>query len=51
MFNALVTQSLRNRLLAIVAPQLHPPYDPAVSILDLLFMTGPAARAHLCAKS
>ena len=22
-------------------PQLHPPYDPFVSILDLLFMTGP----------
>lgn len=30
--------------------QLHPPYDPAVSILDLIFMTGPAARAHICAK-
>jgi hypothetical protein len=24
-------------------PQLHPPYDPQVSILDLLFMTGPEA--------
>lgn len=24
-------------------PQLHPPYDPQVSILDLLFMTGPDA--------
>lgn len=24
-------------------PQLYPPYDPAVSILDLLFMTGPQA--------
>ncbi len=24
-------------------PQLHPPYDPFVSILDLLFMTGPQA--------
>jgi hypothetical protein len=24
-------------------PQLHPPYDPHVSILDLLFMTGPDA--------
>jgi hypothetical protein len=24
-------------------PQLYPPYDPQVSILDLLFMTGPDA--------
>ncbi|MBX7211500.1 MAG: WbqC family protein [Verrucomicrobiaceae bacterium] len=24
-------------------PQLHPPYDPQVSIFDLLFMTGPDA--------
>ena len=24
-------------------PQLHPPYDPYVSILDLLFMAGPRA--------
>lgn len=24
-------------------PQLYPPYEPQVSILDLLFMTGPAA--------
>lgn len=24
-------------------PQLYPPYDPALSILDLLFMTGPDA--------
>jgi hypothetical protein len=23
--------------------QLYPPYDPFVSILDLLFMTGPEA--------
>jgi hypothetical protein len=22
-------------------PQLHPPYEPNVSIIDLLFMTGP----------
>jgi hypothetical protein len=34
-------------------PQLHPPYDPHVSILDLLFMTGGDAPtyirgAHLC---
>ena len=27
--------------------QLYPPYDPHVSILDLLFMTGNAARDHL----
>ncbi|GAC1547437.1 MAG: WbqC family protein [Candidatus Velthaea sp.] len=27
--------------------QLHPPYDPSVSILDTLFMTGPDA-ARLC---
>jgi len=27
--------------------QLHPPFDPAVSVVDLLFMTGPAAREHL----
>ena len=24
-------------------PQLYPPFDPYVTILDLLFMTGPAA--------
>ncbi len=24
-------------------PQLHPPFDPAVSVLDLMFMTGPQA--------
>jgi hypothetical protein len=24
-------------------PQLYPPYDPAVTILDLLFMTGDQA--------
>jgi hypothetical protein len=28
-------------------PQLYPPYDPQVSILDLLFMTGPEAGAHI----
>jgi hypothetical protein len=27
-------------------PQLFPPYDPAVSILDLLFMTGDEARTY-----
>lgn len=28
-------------------PQLYPPYDPFVSILDLLFMTGPNALAYI----
>ena len=28
-------------------PQLYPPYDPQVSILDLLFMTGPDALRHI----
>ncbi|MBN2386932.1 MAG: WbqC family protein [Anaerolineales bacterium] len=28
-------------------PQLYPPYDPFVSILDLLFMTGPEALASI----
>jgi hypothetical protein len=28
-------------------PQLYPPFDPQVSILDLLFMTGPDARKYL----
>lgn len=28
-------------------PQLYPPYDPQVSILDLLFMTGPAALDYI----
>ena len=28
-------------------PQLHPPYDPQVSILDLLFMTGPEAPRYI----
>jgi hypothetical protein len=28
-------------------PQLYPPYDPHVSILDLLFMTGEEAPAYL----
>jgi hypothetical protein len=27
--------------------QLHPPYESQVSILDLLFMTGPAALRHM----
>jgi hypothetical protein len=27
-------------------PQLHPPYEPQVSILDLLFMTGPEASSY-----
>ena len=28
-------------------PQLYPPYDPFVSILDLLFMTGPDAPGYI----
>jgi hypothetical protein len=28
-------------------PQLYPPYDPFVTILDLLFMTGPEAPRHI----
>jgi len=28
-------------------PQLYPPYDPQVSILDLLFMTGPEALNYI----
>jgi hypothetical protein len=30
-------------------PQLYPPYDPQVSILDLLFMVGPAAGDYIWA--
>jgi hypothetical protein len=28
-------------------PQLHPPFDSYVSILDLLFMTGPEAARYV----
>jgi hypothetical protein len=28
-------------------PQLHPPFDPQVSVLDLLFMTGDNAPKHI----
>ena len=28
-------------------PQLHPPFDPRVSILDLLFMVGPEAPSYI----
>jgi hypothetical protein len=28
-------------------PQLHPPYDPLVTVLDLLFMTGPDAPRYI----
>lgn len=31
-------------------PQMHPPFDPQVSILDLLFMTGPDAMRYLQAE-
>ncbi len=27
--------------------QLYPPYDPQVSILDLMFMTGPEALSYI----
>lgn len=30
-----------------VYPQLYPPFDPQVSILDLLFMTGPEAMNYI----
>ncbi len=33
-------------------PQLHGAFEPSVSVLDLLFNTGPEARAHmLCAQA
>lgn len=32
-------------------PQLYPPYDPQVSILDLMFMTGSDALDHILSKS
>ena len=28
-------------------PQLYPPFDPQLSILDLLFMTGPGAAEYI----
>lgn len=31
-------------------PQLYPPYDPFVSILDLLFMTGKSASRYILGK-
>jgi len=31
-------------------PQLHPPFDPQLSILDLLFMTGPDAPRFIWAQ-
>jgi hypothetical protein len=30
--------------------QLYPPYDPQVSILDLMFMTGPEALSFIVGK-
>jgi hypothetical protein len=32
-------------------PQLYPPFDPQVSILDLLFMTGPAALSYFTLRT
>ena len=29
-------------------PQLYPPFDPQVSVLDLLLMTGPEAPQYIC---
>jgi WbqC-like protein family len=31
-------------------PQLYPPYDPAISILDLLFMTGDKALSYISGR-
>ena len=31
--------------------QLHPPYDPGVSVLDLLFMKGPSAPEYIWGRS
>ena len=31
-------------------PQLHPPFDPHVSVLDLLFMTGHDAAKYICRR-
>jgi hypothetical protein len=31
-------------------PQLHPPFDPQVSILDLLFMTGPETLQYIAGR-
>lgn len=31
-------------------PQLHPPYDPSVTILDLLFMLGEDALSHIAGQ-
>ncbi len=28
-------------------PQIHPPFDPAVSVIDLILNTGPAARTYM----
>ena len=33
-----------------VYPQLHPPFDPQLSIVDLLFMVGPAAPRYIWEK-
>ncbi len=32
-------------------PQLYPPYEPQLSVLDLLFMTGPEALSYIQPKS
>lgn len=32
-------------------PQIHGPFEPSVSVLDLIFNTGPGARAHLLSRT
>jgi hypothetical protein len=32
-------------------PQLYPPFDPQVSLLDLLFMTGPQAVEYITGEA
>ena len=46
----LTQQGIESRFMAYdypAYPQLHPPFDPRVSILDLLFMVGPEAPSYI----
>jgi len=46
----LTRQGIETRFMAYdypAYPQLHPPFDPGVSILDLLFMVGPDAPGYI----
>jgi hypothetical protein len=48
--NAFATAGIRLEYMEYNYPvyeQLYPPYDPQVSILDLIFMTGPDALAYI----